>query len=303
MYPRLKLDPQEPGFYHVINRTVQQTFLMEDTDKEYFISLLNWLINTYYVDILSFQILDNHYHLILKIMQPFQMNIEDMQERFLNYYGPKLKVETMDYEKFLNNWSDLSKFMKDLNERFAKYMNKKNNKKGHFWEGRYRNTILDGTEAILSCMRYIDLNAVRAKIVSNAKEYLYGTVGYIIHNQNKGNLINLDLVYDILSEYKTTVSSSMANLLNQLIHIPKKIRDVYTQYISYLDEQISDNAEGNVEAEKISVNSSLLTHITCFSKAIAIGSKNFLQKISHLKLGYRRPKFQEISLHEHIFFW
>ena len=74
----------------------------------------------------------------------------------------KLKI----YRKRLE---DLFWYMRRLNEPFAKRCNKEEFCTGRFWEDRYQSQVLLDEGAILTCMSYVDLNPVRAKIADMLK--------------------------------------------------------------------------------------------------------------------------------------
>jgi len=61
--------------------------------------------------------------------------------------------------------------------RYAQKINKNKGWKGHLWQGRYFSSPLD--EAYLwECIRYIENNPVRAKMVNKAEEYKWSSARY-----------------------------------------------------------------------------------------------------------------------------
>ena len=56
----------------------------------------------------------------------------------------------------------MSKVLQSVGRRYVQYFNSSYQRTGTLWEGRYRATIVDGEQYLLTCMRYIELNPVRA---------------------------------------------------------------------------------------------------------------------------------------------
>lgn len=65
----------------------------------------------------------------------------------------------------------IGKVMKALGRYYVQYFNYTYQRTGTLWEGRYRATLIDTEAYLLTCMRYIELNPVRAGMVSHPSEY------------------------------------------------------------------------------------------------------------------------------------
>jgi len=254
---RIKVDPKLKPVYHVGARVVQQKKIIHDVDKDKFIEILFWLIQTFFVKLITYNILDNHYHIEIQMYYPETIDEQELERRFYNFYDQTTLKGKVDFsnlsdkqkQKLIQRWSDISCFMKELNERFSKYYNKKYGFSGHFWDRRFFSVILDGEDAVLGCMAYIELNTTRAG-KGNPCDYQYCMIGnYCINNL-------------------TPVDDSTLATLTDLNLSPHQTRlDVYAKYITelYLDEQCNFKNTWRF-----------------FSSSIAIGSKSFLDKLDSL---------------------
>ncbi len=92
----------------------------------------------------------------------------------------------------------LSKIMQLINFTYTQYFNKKYNKVGHLFQGRYKSFLCDRDEYLLGLLRYIHLNPVRAGIVSRPEAYKWSS-----HNQylKEGNgIVDAERVLRLFSE-------------------------------------------------------------------------------------------------------
>ena len=69
----------------------------------------------------------------------------------------------------------ISQMMQALGRRYVSYVNKTYRRTGTLWEGRYKSCLIDSDRYLLTCMRYIELNPVRANMVSHPGEYLWSS--------------------------------------------------------------------------------------------------------------------------------
>lgn len=65
----------------------------------------------------------------------------------------------------------IGKMMQSLGRYYVQYFNYRYQRTGTLWEGRYRATLIDSEQYLFTCMRYIELNPVRAGMVGHPSEY------------------------------------------------------------------------------------------------------------------------------------
>ncbi|MGB5607292.1 MAG: transposase [Gammaproteobacteria bacterium] len=61
--------------------------------------------------------------------------------------------------------------MQSLGRRYVRYVNDTYQRSGTLWEGRYKASLIDSQYYLLTCMRYIELNPVRARMVATPSAY------------------------------------------------------------------------------------------------------------------------------------
>ncbi len=69
----------------------------------------------------------------------------------------------------------ISLLMKHLGQRYVQYVNRKYERKGTLWEGRFRSHPVECERYLLACYRYIELNPVRARLVHCPADYLWSS--------------------------------------------------------------------------------------------------------------------------------
>lgn len=95
----------------------------------------------------------------------------------------------------------LSKFMQGLQQAYTQYFNRRHNKVGHLFQGRYHAIVCEKDEYLLALVRYIHLNPVRAKLAQKPEQCLYtGHAEYC--GSKSGEIIDSQLVLNMLGGKK-----------------------------------------------------------------------------------------------------
>lgn len=66
----------------------------------------------------------------------------------------------------------ISRMMQALGRRYAQYANRTHGRTGTLFEGRFKSSLVDSDRYLLTCMRYIESNPVRAAMVPDAASYV-----------------------------------------------------------------------------------------------------------------------------------
>lgn len=186
------------SYYHCISRVVDRRFVFQADEKEVFRSILRKLEAFTGVNVVTYCVMGNHFHLLLmvpdrQILVP--LNAERLLELLPLLYD-KATVEMVSHElelarrsgdvayekalleRYEKRRGDLSVFVKELKQRVSIFMNKRLDRTGTLWEGRFRSILVEGGEsALLAVAAYIDLNPVRASIVNHPEDYRWSGYG------------------------------------------------------------------------------------------------------------------------------
>lgn len=65
--------------------------------------------------------------------------------------------------------------MRNLGQRYVQYFNRRYERRGTLWEGRFRSCLVDTAQYVLACYRYIELNPVRAGMVPSPSAYCWSS--------------------------------------------------------------------------------------------------------------------------------
>ncbi len=186
---------EEPATYHVMSRTALTGFVLTDVEKEYLLNLIKRFSNIFFVEILGFCIMGNHFHLVVRMTPGDQFNDEDIVQRYHLCYRKGSRTQAILPDQipfFREKWASLSNFMKAIKQCFSCYYNKLHRRHGYFWGDRFKSVIVEDGETLINCLAYVDLNPVRAALVDKPEAYRWCSLGYHFQANNRGKFISLD---------------------------------------------------------------------------------------------------------------
>jgi putative transposase len=140
--------PKKPRFYlpgvpaHIVQRGHSREPVFFEV-KDYLI-YLDWVLEAserYECEIHAYVLMTNHVHVLVT---------------------PKYK-------------NSISLMMQFVGRHYVPYINKNYGTSGSIWEGRYKSNIIHDEAYLLTCMRYIELNPVRANMVNFPEDYRWSS--------------------------------------------------------------------------------------------------------------------------------
>jgi len=190
---RFKIAPHlSSAIYHCMSRTVNGERCLNDTAKEILRKQLWQIADFCGVQILTYAIMDNHFHVLVRIPQKTTPDDRELLRRFHVLYPKQNAYQTFRIETIAeqlkkgdpaaDSWrkqqlalmGDVSQFMKLLKQRFAIWFNRNHNRFGTFWSERFKSVLVEGRGNVTATMSaYIDLNPVRAGLVNDPKDYRF----------------------------------------------------------------------------------------------------------------------------------
>ena len=180
---RLRID-SNGTYYHLITRAAgcasERPF--GHVEKRKLVELITDLDRFHTIEIIAYSVMSTHLHLV--VMAPEKLtDHQETARRFKAYYPNKqLPVQgTEHYERLRERMRDISDFMKSLQMRFTCWFNRTRPEKrcGRLWSERFKSVILQGggSSAVWSCVKYVELNAVRAGLVEDPGAYRFCSWG------------------------------------------------------------------------------------------------------------------------------
>ena len=197
---QLSIDPTEIQVLHLWNRCVRRSYLcgrdpLTGKDYEYrrqwSRDRLEHLASIFAIDCLTFAIMSNHTHQILRSRPDIAATWDDREvvTRWLRITpkrdacGQPLEPTEAAINSLLNDpervaqlrvrLSDVSWWMRYFSHYIAVRANHEDELSGHFWEARFGSEVLETEASILTCMIYVDLNPIRAGMATTPEDSDY----------------------------------------------------------------------------------------------------------------------------------
>lgn len=140
----------------------KEAIFKEQRERTRMLNLIRENTMEYDVEIYSYCIMPNHFHLLIKA---------DLKE--------------------------LASFMAKVLAKFAKYYNQKHNRVGHVFQGRYRSQCVEDIGYFWNCLRYIHQNPMHMEEVKSLTDYKYSSMRELYYCKKD---ILSDIIFELVDE-------------------------------------------------------------------------------------------------------
>jgi len=215
--------------------------------RQWIVDRIKLLCTVFAADLCSYAVMSNHYHVVIRINVDGakQWSDKEVARRWMQIFsGPLLihqylneadltAAEQDRVKALLATWrqrlTDLSWFMRCVNEPIARMANSEDHCTGRFWEGRFKSQALLDERAVLACMAYVDLNPIRAAIAKTPEQSDYTSIQERIRNPQNSPL------------------RPFAESSDDEIGLPFSLKD-YLELVDWSGREIKLNKPGSIRA-------------------------------------------------------
>lgn len=173
---------------------------------------------------------------------------------------------------------DVSWFMRYINEWLARKANREDGCKGRFWEGRFKCQRLQDKGAILTCMSYVDLNPVRAKMAETPEKSHFTSVYKRIQSRQAQENLKAEKAIKTKFRQSSPVKMLQSHNLEQLeqagflssiesIFEGLNLND-YLELLDYTGRQLREGKRGRIPP-----------HLCGILQRLELDDKNWLESV------------------------
>jgi len=311
--------------YHVMTRTVGAERIFDAEDLEALRIIVRKMAKFSGVKVMTYCLLENHWHLLVRVpsRERYLRRFEDKRNKagelleaegmgevrlmdhlttlYSKAYMKELQRELADLrergfeevaqtflEKYKRRFCDLSLFVKEVKERFSRWYNRKHQRIGTLWAGRFKSVLVEDGVALRAMAAYIDLNPVRAGIVDDPKDYRWCGYAEAVagsRHARRGLCMVMDRPQDTWDDRKNIRTGLLESGSGAwyrcwlMLDGKQVVEDAGTRanHVKIRKGVPGEKAEESLKNQgMLPPNELLLSRVKYFSEGVAIGSRSFV---------------------------
>ena len=195
------------NYYHAMSRTCGGEVFFDEVEKEALRRVI-WRVAEFCgVEVLTYCVMGNHFHVLVSVphhgayVERFagpegeKRLLGHLRSLYSKGYVEQLEAQMREWRRqgqetavqvrlksYTDRMADLSRYVKEVKERFSRWYNKRHERKGTLWMDRFKSVLIEGRsgrnerevdriDVVKEVAAYIDLNPVRAGLVRDSKDY------------------------------------------------------------------------------------------------------------------------------------
>ncbi len=136
------------------------------------------------------------------------------------------------------NKNSIGQLFQGLGRHYVRYINETYHRQGGLWEGRYKGNIIQSQTYLLACMRYIEMNPVRAGMVDHPEKYRWSSY--------TANALGADNA--ILSEHEEYINLATSSYQRQKVYQGLFDDNLETEAVDFLRQSLQSGTPlGNAQ--------------------------------------------------------
>lgn len=295
--------------HHLMSRVAGGELLFGDIEKEAFRKIMRRLERFMGVDVLTYVVMGNHFHILLRVPEREQFLgkfnkgtklereerlFEHLKVLYSKAYVAQLKAELAVMEKqglvdlyektiqgYLDRFCSLKHFMKELKETFSRWFNKRHGRRGTLWQDRYRSVLVEDGEALRTMAAYIDLNPVRAGLVDDPKDYRWCGYAEALGGSKRARRGHCVILGMTVATWASAAQESYRRLLlGEGIEAGEEVKESETRQGRKYRRRGLDRAKALAElrdGKALGKAELLRCRVRYFSEGLVLGSRNFVE--------------------------
>jgi len=205
------------GIYHVTSRGDRREDIYEDDDdRRQWLEILGKTCNRYNWRCHAYCLMDNHYHVVLETAE-----------------------------------ANLSKGMRQLNGVYTQYFNRRHERVGHVFQGRFKGILVDRDEYLLELSRYVVLNPIRARMVKSIRGWKWSSYKAMIGEIQTQPWLETNWILSHFSIQRKRAIEKYSDFVRAGIGLPSIWENLKNQVFLGTDKFVDKNQKEIIKKETL----------------------------------------------------